>query len=585
MNKRRRQNLSVLSKQQPLVYAQLMSLFETPMTEPPPSCVDSSTHRQTITTALDQGMDFLYLLGVGDGTLLFHAVETVTQGNRGILVIEARVHRFFQILDHVDLRGVFQNKRVFWAVGEGIQEQIAAQFDQTLCFAASQPHFIGEETTPPYEIIIAFCQQEIARRKKEITDLVKQLPNLLQSRQNLQKTIWTYADLRGKAGYSLIQHVLIRTLLHALRQCGYNTEYTVMKPERYYPPYYRIFRMAQAQPDILFLCNEAPATEISIGTELSRALPIPKIIWFADDPLYGEHLLERNKLTDGEICLIADYEWADTLKKHGATDIQFMPGAATRTRRGKKRASRTCEIVFVGQVRDNRAFFAKLTPPWRRYCQQVINEKMHFPRKKVRDVMAQFPMPHALPSDHLDDFRQRLLWEANTQFRLHMIRALQDYDLHVYGNPDWLRLLPDDRFAACFKGVLPFKHLFEVYRNAKIVLNIHSLQSYTCMNVRDFDVPAAGGFLLSDWLPKSDEVYIPGFVANLPLTETSTEEVFFYRSIAELQQLIAYFLEHPEKRAQCMERARTAVMQRHRYQNRAEFIDRVIRQISTHPRD
>jgi len=321
------------------------------------------------------------------------------------------------------------------------------------------------------------------------------------------------------------------------------------------------------------LCNESPAFEGVLGAEYSRSLPIPKVTWYADDPIHGEHLLQRHGVAPDESFLVADTYWRDPIVENGCTwEIPYLPGAATKKRRGKKRGSRNCEIVFVGQVRDQRHFFANLPPAWKTYCNQVINEKLRFPRMKIRDAMNKYPMPGTLPQDRLDVFRQKVLWEANTRFRVQVIRQMAKYDLHLYGNEDWLQFLSPELAKRCFKGVLRFQHLFEVYRNAKITLNVHSLQSYTCLNVRDFDVPAAGGFLISDWLPHADEVFVPGFVNDLPLLHDSDHEMFFYRSIAELEALVSYFLQHEDERSAVLERAREKVMAKHTYMQRAEWL-------------
>ncbi len=533
---------------------------------------------ETIRRSTREGMDFVYINGLGNGYILTAIAEEFTQTNRGILVIEPCLDVFHCALRCSDLSKILANKRIFFAVGEGVKENIHSILDTTLCPAASKPAFhIGyrlhnSKDREKRNALTAFIHQEVKRRKENLLNQVRHLPQLVSTPNDGPPRVWCYLDLRGRARYSLIQHTLIRTLMYYLHQNGFETEYTALYDDCYYPPYYRILKMAQFKPDLIFLCNETPSYSTAVGEELSQSLPIPKVIWFADDPLYGEHLMAKRSLDPSETFLIADYEWAYTLKKHGASRIEYMPGAATKRRRGRKRGSRTCDIVFVGQVRDQSVFFENLSSGWRRYCQQVVMEKIRFPRKKVRDVMAQYPMPGELPLDRLDEFRQKLLWEANTQFRLHVISQLKEYDLRIYGNTDWLRLLSSEIASRCFRGVLRFQRLFEVYRNARITLNIHSLQSYTCMNVRDFDAPAAGGFLVSDWLPKADEIFQPGFVSDLPMTDESTEEVFFYRSIPELHAIVEYFLSHEEQRQRCIERARRKVLANHTYLHRAEWL-------------
>lgn len=570
-------NLSVLKKTEPALYRQLKKFFS--------SSLQESSHRnlsilsdqtRKIEAILAEGMDFLYVLGVDSSDFLLQISNRIINKNRGICVLEPRLDRFASFLHHHELDSLFPCRRIFWAVGEEIKDQIRFIWKNTYCYAAASPAYVfGDPDDETLQSLFLWMKEEIAVQKSDAQRQIKSLPQrLAHSWKGVQK-IWSYADLRGKAGYSLIQHVLIRTLMYELRNRGYQVEYTVLHSGGYYPPYYRFIKLAEFEPDLIFLCNETPSTEISLGKDFSRSLPIPKVTWFADDPLYAEHLLKRYPLGQDETMGVADIEWADTLRMHGAKNIFFMPGAATKIRRGRFRKSMQCEVVFVGQVRDQKNFFAQLSPAWQKYCKQVIQEKLKFPRKKVRDVMAQFTMPAELAPDYLDEFRQKLLWEANTLFRVQMIRTMLDYDLHVYGNEAWLTLIPDETFKRCYKGVLPFKKGFDLSASASIVLNIHSLQSYTCLNVRDFDVPAAGGFLLSDWLPRADEIYVPGFVSDLPLQQESNKDVFFYRSIAELRILVDYFLVHEEIRLSCVERAREKVLNQHTYGHRAQLLDKI----------
>ncbi|RJP21884.1 MAG: glycosyltransferase family 1 protein [Candidatus Omnitrophota bacterium] len=552
-------------------------------TEPSPlhpsDSVRNPSFLDSILASLESGMDFLYLMGLDDGNLLLRSAPRIVDENRGILVIEPSLKTFNVALQTADLRHFFASKKMYWAIGNHVREKIARIFDASLCYAAARPHFhwgrfpLCADEKKMIDSHLVWIRNEVRQRYSRMKNKIETLPSILGNRNASSPRVWSFQDLRDKACYSLIQHVLMRTLMHHFRRLGYETEYTVLQSDHYYPPYYRILKMALFEPDLIFLCNEPPGFESGLGRAFSRSLPIPKIVWFADDPLYGEHLLQRHGTSADETYLIADYEWADTLRLYGVDSPDYMPGAATKIRRGKKRGSRRCDIVFVGQVRDLSPFFEQLSPAWQSYCRRVIAEKMRFPRKKVRDVMAGFEPPGELPADRLDELRQKLLWQANTQFRLHVIQSLSRFDLRIYGNEDWLKLLPAEAANKWYRGILRFKHLFEVYRNAKITLNIHSLQSYTCMNVRDFDVPAAGGFLLSDWLPKADEIYCPGFVNDLPLSDEAPQEVFFYRSLPELAQLAAYFLEHEEQRSACIERARRKVLEKHTYAHRAEWLD------------
>ncbi len=577
-------NLAVLRSRHPHIAHKIQSHPLPAFFQKKVFSTDSLQYRSlasSVMNSVNQGMDFLYLLQLGDGQVLSYCAPEITAKNRGVLVVEPNRERFELALGKNDFCNLFENLRIFWAIGNGVKEQIEEIWKHSYCFLAEKAMMHSGElpATPEAQKrnqeLVPWIKKESHRRKKQYQQMVKNLPDDLANHQRSDSRgrIWCYLDLRQKAGYTLIQHVLIRTIMYYLRKLGFETKYTALQHGEYYPPYYRHYQLAEFKPDLIFLCNDSPAFESGLGAEYSRSLPIPKVTWFADDPIHGEHLFQRHGVSEDESFLVADTGWRDPIVENGCErEIPYLPGAATKTRRGKKRGTRKCEIVFVGQVRDQRQFFAKLPPAWKNYCNQVIGEKLRFPRLKIREVMNKYPMPGELPQDRLDEFRQKVLWEANTRFRVQVIRQLAKFDLRVYGNSDWLRLLPEEITTRCFKGILRFQHLFEVYRNAKITLNIHSLQSYTCLNVRDFDVPAAGGFLISDWLPHADEVFTPGFVNDLPLEKDSKCEMFFYRSVQELETLVEYFLRHEDKRVAVGERAREKVITEHTYKQRAEWL-------------
>ena len=575
-------NLSCLRKRYPHLFALSSTVRPLDRAELHPPADDDKTR---IDAAVQTGIDFLFLIGMGDGSTFIRYANRMLCDNKGVLVIEPQVERFAAVLRKYDFRKWFSSGKVFWVIGSQTKKEVDAIFTRSLCFAAEKPFFAlnaNRESNERHEelnVLLLWVRNELARRKKALIDDLKSLPSTLCVEKGRPLRIWSFDDFRGKARYSTVQSILMRNLMHGLRERGYETQYEVMNDGRYYPPYYRIFKMALFRPDVVFLCNLGPAYEMALGAEMSRSLKIPKVVWFADDPIYGEHLLRRHKTSPDETYLVADYEWADPLVENGASPPVFMPGAATRIRRGKKRSKHACEIVFVGQIRDRRAFLSSLSPEWCGYCEKVVREKLRYPRKKVREVMAQFPMPGQLNADRMDELRQQVLWEANTRFRLTVVAALAKYDLRIYGNDAWKSLLPPKIVERSFRGVLPFKRLFDVYRNAKITLNIHSLQSYTCLNVRDFDVPAAGGFLISDWLPRAEEIFKPGFANDLPLKDDAQNEIFFYRTAPELKQLVDYFIVNEDRRGECIERARKRIVAAHTYAHRAEFLDGVIQKI------
>jgi spore maturation protein CgeB len=124
--------------------------------------------------------------------------------------------------------------------------------------------------------------------------------------------------------------------------------------------------------------------------------------------------------------------------------------------------------------------------------------------------------------------------------RQSMMMQLADLPIAIYG-PKWRRkniLNPRIFFKVKRRGIWG-EAVSQLYRESKINLNIAvwdtSKQSGT--NLRIAEVPAAGGFLLSEHSPELSNYLVPGV------------EIETYRSVEELREKIVYYLEHePDRR-------------------------------------
>ena len=80
------------------------------------------------------------------------------------------------------------------------------------------------------------------------------------------------------------------------------------------------------------------------------------------------------------------------------------------------------------------------------------------------------------------------------------------------------------------------------------------------MNLRLFEVPASGGFLLTDWIAEIDGAYTEG------------EHIACWRSVAELRDKITYYLAHEGERWEIARRGREHFLRYHTYAARVRQI-------------
>ena len=85
------------------------------------------------------------------------------------------------------------------------------------------------------------------------------------------------------------------------------------------------------------------------------------------------------------------------------------------------------------------------------------------------------------------------------------------------------------------------------------------------MNLRLFEVPLAGQFLLTDWISEIDGEFEPG------------RHIEIWRTPEELDDKIRFYLAKPESAERIGAAGREHVLSRHTYRNRVQIIRNIIR--------
>ena len=148
---------------------------------------------------------------------------------------------------------------------------------------------------------------------------------------------------------------------------------------------------------------------------------------------------------------------------------------------------------------------------------------------------------------------------THSAFRETVLAQLTDFDLHVYV-PGWKK-----------NSSLPRHHLHNeifgeqtnlIYNTARINLNIHNwFGRGSAMNLRLFEVPCSGGFLVTDWVAEIDGAFVDG------------KHLACYRDMADLRQKISYYLTNAADRQRIATAGRAHVLANHTYRQRAAQFD------------
>ena len=514
--------------------------------------------------------DGLFFLGFPNRDLLRSTWREVRTSNRVVTIIEPNLDILAAQLETGDFREELRSRKLLLIAGDSWRDELEECFNKHFLGGIQHPLIHSGYLAPPR------IQKHLGEAAARVNQLLQQYGNEYRTqletlgagsrRRGVQtgRKIWAHLDLRGKHSFTMVQYHLSRHLLRGMQRQGWTVRFNVLRDDRFYPAYQRLADLARFEPDAILLFNESAAFETVLGPRLGTRISVPKAVWWADNPLFCEHLFERDGIAQNELHAAADRAWLSFLQKKGCSERLFLPGASTYNRRGRRSARLACHVSFVGQVRDQRAFFSALTPVWKEYCERVVLLKLERRFNGLDEIMRELEPPQKkLRADYLDDLRQKLLWEANTRYRVATLKALAETDFLLFGNQDWLEFLDSDRSRRRFRGVIPYKNLPHLYRSSGVVLNIHSLQATTCHNVRDFDVPMAGGFLATDLLPGNEEQFDIGFIEDLE--NDRSREICAYRSHEELKRIVAAVSENPALRTAWIEKARARIAKEHTY--------------------
>lgn len=365
-------------------------------------------------------------------------------------------------------------------------------------------------------------------------------------------SIWTYSDGADR-GFGLFK----RRIFQQLQLRGWTVwmaEAPLLEPQSK-----SLLQndLLQRKPDWVFLINQSAAQlyeYLAIPASL-RPLPCKKWIWFLDDP----HFFTGQPFEAGEYVFSFDSTYLDYLQSLRPGGCGLLPLGCDCEEEGIYKKQYACDVCFVGGAIDQSARRSQLPPDMQAYVDLLVEKKLHHREKTFEQLVLEYPIAPGKQIQIPPPVAHYLYWETNNRYRIQTLEALADYDLRIYGNEDWPKLLQNSPLLNRFHGPIdPVKELPSVFVSAKINLNIHSVQCRGSLNQRDYNASAAGGFLLSDWVPAAGRFFAPG------------KEAIYWSSIEDLRWKIAHYLKEPQERRRIIQRGRARVARDHMYAQRVE---------------
>jgi spore maturation protein CgeB len=329
-------------------------------------------------------------------------------------------------------------------------------------------------------------------------------------------------------------------------------------------------RVLDFRPDFVLTVNHFGLDSQGRLSELLERLGLPLASWFVDNP----HLIlsrYQGLARPGTALFTWDADNVQSLGAAGFEHVHYLPLATdvSRFRPGLPSGPETwrADVSFVGDsmvraVSESLAACAAVPELVRNY----VDIAAGFGESSERDVDAYLASAHpelAARLRALPDTTQRLAceslltWEATRQYRWACVTALEPFAPVIAGDSEgWCNAFGPVSSARFLPRLDYYDDLPRFYPMSRVSLNCTSRQMKGAVNQRVFDVPASGGFVLTDRREQLDRLFEPG------------REVLVYDEPGEVAELTLRCLKDGALRLRVGDAARARILAQHTYVHR-----------------
>jgi spore maturation protein CgeB len=408
-------------------------------------------------------------------------------------------------------------------------------------------------------------------------------------------------------------YFLVREIANALQELGHQAVILrlptsaggALQGARNYVEFLKdlVESVRRLRPDALLTVNHLGFDREGILTHLLERMRLPTLVWYVDSPRYIFQNPAGN-VSPWVAVFTWDRSYLPWLREMGMEHVHYLPLATDPGLFAGPLAhsdlklwrfpdqEQTDPLVFVGDSMEAAVSKAANKLPMAVVSDGVPEKAV--PILEVCDGFVDFTqeagrdLPVWQAASHLDpqmaqklgfdspelkqNFESLLALTATRRRRTEFIKNLAAIPsagpLVIYGDPGWKRILADDsRKLPAWVQVIPsadyYLELPQIYHAAGAVLNLTSLQMPSGLNQRCYDVPAAGGFLLTDRREALAEQFDP------------ERELVTFDSLPEMLEKWEYFRRRPDQRQEIINRGRRRVLSEHTYQRRlSEMLER-----------
>lgn len=476
-----------------------------------------------VNQALDKGAWAVALLGCGMAPAVPACAAYLHRSRRGepkgLILVEQDPGLLCAGLTAVDFSAAILSGRLLFAPGpntvDRLREIYAEHRLETLEWGQIRllpGHRIADpERLADYQHLRQQWSQLHAERRERYFAILRRAEAYWSKPAPAVRRVWTHVPEARAAGSMLLG------LADGFAQLGLEARALRLKDTLFTRFYRSAHDFYDFRPDLILGVNHSSNHTASFAGQA----PISRLVWYVDHP---DHTAEiPYHPLDRAAGVAPGFE--APLRKRGAAWLGVLPGASGGTFEPPPLDPDWLhDIAYVGSVTDQRLRLESLPPEFREWIETAVARALDNPDAPPGRAMEETPLdgksmaelaallarsnPRSAVMGPTGLVGHFVYAEANSRRRVAMLAPLRDMErVGIYGPPDWESLLPPDLRHRYMGPVESNGDLAKLYRRCKINLSIQSLQGFDFVNLRTFQVPSAGGFLLTEDIPALDGLF------------------------------------------------------------------------------
>lgn len=305
------------------------------------------------------------------------------------------------------------------------------------------------------------------------------------------------------------------------------------------------------RPDCVMSVNHTGFDPEGKIAHILSELAIPTLMWYVDD--FRFIILESGVQANSCTAVFTfERQHLQPLRDCGFSHVFYLPTATVLDPQRDYTHSEFQGLghatVFIGST-FNKSKKARLKPRFPHWVDELA-QQVDFTRLHDRLFAMIETRQRHLFSRQKDFFHYAsyVMCHATGAYRRHWLEHVRAENFHVFGDRDWESANIKGKIHNPVHNQTVAPH---IYCMSLINLCLSSQQLGRAVSLRAFDIPAAGGFMLTDWKEDLAELF------------DADKEIVSFGSVEEMNDKIGYYQRHPEKRLPIVARARRRVIAEH----------------------